>query len=146
MFFNHRLEYKNEMNYAGCIEIYDTLASNNNNRVLAFGEHPQIEQFPCIIESYLDVNIWGNKKLMRNQKNFLEFVDYIKYDYILIWKDSIKRDTVSYLNLLTLFDSEKVENLMIENHHILIKIGVNEGINKSSELKSEFEKEILLQQ
>lgn len=141
-FYNHQLEYKTELKKSGCKKIYEIVTESLQNRVLAFAVHPQIERIPCVIESDLDVNYWGNQELMVNQENFLTFIDYIDYDYIMIWNDYVQDETIPFYNISSLFDTNKVEDLVIENGHMLLKMGNNVNEEKSSEMKIAFEKTI----
>lgn len=125
-YYNHRMDYKDFVNNEGCVEIYDILDSDSNNRVLAYGTHPDITRFPCLVDSELDINYWGNEKLMETSENFIDYVEYIDYDYVLIWNGYVKEDTQAYRNIVALFDAGKVERIKVENGHILLKIGEND--------------------
>lgn len=141
-FYNHQLEYRTELKQSGCEEIYNLMTEELDNRVLAFSLHPQIERVPCVIESDLDVNFWGNQELMSNQENFLTFIDYVDYDYIMIWNDYVQDDTIPFYNISSLFDTGRVEQLVVENGHMLLKLGRNSDLEKSMSMKDEFEKTI----
>lgn len=138
-FYNHQLEYKTELKKSGCEGIYDIITELPDNHVLAFALHPQIERIPCVIESELDVNFWGNQELMLNQENFLKFVNYVNYDYIMVWNDYVLDETIPFYNLSALFDCGRVEKVLVENGHILLKLGDSTSKEQSSTMKEVFE-------
>ena len=80
-YYDHKIQFKSIMNGKGCVKIYDMLSSNPHNKVLAFGIHPDVERFPCVIESILDIEYWGISNLVDNIDDFIDFIKYEEYIY-----------------------------------------------------------------
>lgn len=82
---NHRQLLYEEMCGKGNQAIWNILASDPTNRVLAVGEHPEVLQFPCNVQSYYDLTgSGGNVRLVKtldDVKAFLRFAG-IKYLYV----------------------------------------------------------------
>ncbi|MCI8514228.1 MAG: hypothetical protein HFI93_06310 [Lachnospiraceae bacterium] len=139
-FYNHVEEYRRQMYESGAVRIYDTLAENPSNQVLAYGIHPNVERIPCVIESTLDVDYWGNEKLMYTPDDFLEFVDFVDYDYIYIQKEYDQLSEKDYVNLKALISSGKVSSIVEENEHLLFILGISDDEKTIDRLKKEFER------
>lgn len=137
-YYNHRQEFEDIVKDEGCNNIYYILTADSDNRVLAYGEHPKVLRFPCLIDTELDINYWGNSDLLTSEDNYLSFVEYVDYDYILIWRGFIQIDSNSYGNIQSLFENGKISDLIEENGHILLELGESD-YTKSLELKQQFE-------
>jgi len=141
-YYNHKMQYKTFVNNAGCVEIYDILAEDAGNRVLAYGEHPHIERFPCMIDSELDVTYWGNNALMSNVDSYMNYIEYVGYEYVLIWKDYVQDGSMADNNISALFENGKVTDLMVENGHMLLTLGQNDKTNCMN-MKEQYDEEIV---
>ncbi len=137
-YYDHRQEFKDWMNQAGCDQIYDIMSKDPSNRVLAFGVHPSVERVPCVIESELDVTNWGNWELVASVDNFVRFVNFAEYDYIYIAPGYVVKDNSAYDNLCGLFEKDMITSVMKENDHILFTLGENEDHEQSIRMKEQF--------
>lgn len=138
-YYSHTEEFKTDMYMAGCREIYDIMSRNPSNRVLAYGKHPDVERFPCVIESEEDVRAWGNDKLMSTSEAFITYVEFANYDYIFICLDYFQKDSQEYKNVSALFDEKKVSSMLVEGEYILLDVDEIEDITQSLEMKTQFQ-------
>lgn len=84
-YYDHEAEQYQRMSDTGNGKIWDIVAKNPKNRLIAMGEHPAVLAFPCSTQSYLDIiGSWGNEALVKSMDNFVEFLKYAKTDYIYI--------------------------------------------------------------
>ena len=82
-YYNHRAVQHQQMAEKGNGQIWDILAENPRNRLIAIGEHPEVLAFPCSAQSYADITgTWGNVVLVKYMDNFVEFMRYGKTDYV----------------------------------------------------------------
>lgn len=121
-YYNHEKEIKRKFYDNGCPQIYSIVSEKSNNKVFAFGPHPDVLLFPCIVESEMDVAHFGNADLVSSCENFVELIRFCEYDYIFIWSDYIQKDTQSYQNVCSLFDENMCSEVFEENGNILIKL------------------------
>ena len=139
-YFNHKEQFKSMMNESGCINIYDMVTEDTTNKLLVFGTHPDVERFPCVVESELDVGFWGNQELLSSCENFMKFVEYAEYDYILIFPDYVQKDSQSYMNLSYLIDNGMIKSAINENNYVLFVLGQNMDTDNKDTIKMNFEK------
>lgn len=137
-YYNHQKEFKEEMCQRGCVDIYEVMSSDPTNRIYALAEHPFIEQVPCVIESETSVIAWGNVEIISSVENFTEFVKYSDYDYIYIAPEYVKKNSKEYRYLCQLFQENMVSSLMIENGHMLLKMGETQKKDARGELLKQF--------
>ena len=114
------------------------MSSDPTNRIYALAEHPFIEQVPCVIESETSVIAWGNVEIISSVENFTEFVKYSDYDYIYIAPEYVKKNSKEYRYLCQLFQENMVSSLMIENGHMLLKMGETQKKDARGELLKQF--------
>lgn len=80
---NHKAEQHERLAASGNAAIWQILAADPDNRVVAFGNHPFCLQFPCNVQSYKDITApWGNVELVNSPEAFEEYLEYAKTDYI----------------------------------------------------------------
>ena len=121
-YYNHRGEFQTLMNERGCNKIYDIMCSDPHNKVLAFGTHPEVERFPCIIESEIDVDYWGNHKLLKNIEEFKRFIKYEEYKYIYI-EPGYLQENDNYSNYIELLlEQGMIKQVYEENGYILLEL------------------------
>lgn len=137
-YYDHQLKFKEAMYKAGCREIYDIMTADSSNRVYALAEHPFVEQFPCVIESELDVSFWGNAELTSTVENFLQFAKYQNYDYIYIEPGYISEETIAYEYVCRLFDEGMVSKIWVENGYVLIEMEGLQDAGLNLEMKEQF--------
>ena len=82
-YYDHQKEQHRRMEETGNGQIWDILAADPRNRLIAVGEHPQVLAFPCSAQSYADITgTWGNVVLVKYMDNFVEFMRYGETDYV----------------------------------------------------------------
>ncbi|MDO4939091.1 MAG: hypothetical protein Q4E54_03920 [Lachnospiraceae bacterium] len=87
-FYDHESDAYDNLIAAGNKEIYDFLARDSKQRVIAFADQPQCFGFRCIVQSYTDIEgSGGNVYLVKTLDLFKEFLDYAKTDYIYVNDD-----------------------------------------------------------
>lgn len=80
---NHRAQEQVRMEEKGNTQIWQEVAQNPENRVIAFGTHPFCLQFPCNVECYKDITSpWGNVELVNSPEAFETYMAYAKTDYV----------------------------------------------------------------
>lgn len=141
-YYNHRTEYQTQMYNNGCREIYDIISEKSSNKVYAFGEHPFVERFPCIVESETDISFWGNSELVSTAENFFEFLKYEQYDYILICPGYISEEDKYFSYFSTLIESGEISNIVVENGYILFQVGKSPDEEAAMKMRLQFEDEI----
>lgn len=91
-YYDHRKIEREKLGEKGG-KIWDLLAENPRNRLIAVGEHPQCLVFPCSAQSYLDITgSWGNVALVRQMDDFVEFMEYAKTDYVYVQAGYLSRE------------------------------------------------------
>lgn len=80
---NHRAQEQMRMEEKGNTQIWQKVAQNPENRMIAFGTHPFCLQFPCNVECYKDITSpWGNVELVNSPEAFETYMTYAKTDYV----------------------------------------------------------------
>lgn len=112
---NHRAQEQMRMEEKGNTQIWQEVAQNPENRVIAFGTHPFCLQFPCNVESYKDITSpWGNVELVNSPEAFETYMAYAKTDYVYAeagylgpgsweWSLDLLRDLIRRGSLTALF-------------------------------------------
>lgn len=136
-FWNHQQSFKYRMYDAGCKKIYNILADDPTNKVFAYGIHPDVEQFPCVIESETDVSFWGNSELTSTVDNFIDFIKYENYDYIYIEPGYLNNESNAYMFLCNMFDLSMFKDITVENGYMLLELGDGIG-SKNENMKNDF--------
>ena len=81
--YNHKAKQHEDMIIKGNAAIWQILAADPENRVIAFGDHPFCLQFPCNVQSYKDITSpWGNVELVNSPEAFEEYMEYAGTDYV----------------------------------------------------------------
>lgn len=87
-YYNHLEENRNRMAEKGNEAIWNLLAADPRNRVIAMGEHLEVVTFPCNVQSYYDVTgSGGNVYLVKKLDYFKEFLRYARIDYLYVQAD-----------------------------------------------------------
>lgn len=82
-YYDHQEQQRIQLAGEGNGQIWDILAGDSRNRLIAIGDHPKVLAFPCNAQSYLDITgTWGNVVLVKYMDNFVEFMDYAGTDYV----------------------------------------------------------------
>lgn len=102
-FLDRQQADKTAADIAGKGDVYETLAENPRNRVLALADQPECFVFPCNVQSYTDLEgNGGNVAILAHYEDWLDFLDYAQVDYLYVEDDfTAKRprayDLVGYM-------------------------------------------------
>lgn len=96
-FYNHEALEHQAMAAKGNERIWQALASDPENRVIAFGSHPEVLAFPCNVQSYVDISSSsGNEQLIESTEAFREYLSYAKTDYIYVEAGNMAEEYLGY--------------------------------------------------
>lgn len=127
-YYNHREMERLKKAESGNEQIWNILASNPRNHVLAVGNHPQVLAFPCCIQSFNDITgDWGNSDaVLPKTGNTLRFVEYAKLNYIYIQGNYWPSNDKPFEMARYLIRNGKVSEIINENGNLLLCID-NQG-------------------
>lgn len=84
-FYDHESDSYDRLIAEGNKSIYDYLARDRRQRVIAFADQPGCLEFKCNVQSYTDIEgSGGNVYLVKTLDLFKEFMDYAGTDYIYV--------------------------------------------------------------
>ena len=106
--------------------IWDILAQDPSNRVIAEGDHPQVLAFPCNVQSYGDVtSAWGNVWLVSTMERFIDYLDYAETDYIYMQAGKVEENSRCYELMGYLIEAGILTDIFYENGNMLAKVDLN---------------------
>lgn len=123
--YNHRAGQQLDMEEKGNAVIWQVLAADPSNRVIAFGDHPHCLQFPCNVQSYKDITSpWGNVELVNTPQAFEEYMEYAGTDYVYAEAGHIGTDSWewSYGLLRDLIAGGVLTDFYYENGNALARV------------------------
>lgn len=122
-YYNH-VEAERERRAAqGSGAIWDILASNPRNRVIALGEHPGVLTFPCSVQSYVDVSgYWGNPEVVSTAPDFLRYLQYAKTDYLYMEKEYVDTSVRIYQIVRTLVEEGWLTDVRDESGNLILTV------------------------
>ena len=121
-YYDHWAENEAQMRYKGNGEIWDILAENSENRVLVYGEQPEMLMFPCNAQSYTDISgSGGNYYVSASVKGLVEFFDYAKIDYVYLCGGYLNPGTEAWNFVVDMIESGYLTDIFYENGHALAK-------------------------
>lgn len=123
--YNHRAKQHEDMIAKGNAAIWQVLASDPANRVIAFGDHPFCLEFPCNVQSYKDITSpWGNVELVNSPEAFEEYMEYADTDYVYAEAGYIGTDSWewSYGLLRDLIADGVLTDFFFENGNALARV------------------------
>ncbi len=125
-YYDHEEAQHEEMIDKGNAEIWDILASDPENRVIAIGDHPDVLAFPCNVESYIDVTgSWGNIWLVSSVDAFVEFLDYAKTDYIYVQREYLTTRSRAYELTCSLLEYGILTPVCYEEGNLLARVDLD---------------------
>ena len=69
----------------GNAEIWEMLAADPDTKAIGFGEHLDVLEFPCRIQSYLDITApWGNVDLVMTPEDFEGYMKWSGTEYVYV--------------------------------------------------------------
>lgn len=125
-YYDHWAENEAQMRYKGNGEIWDILAEDSENRVLVYGEQPEMLMFPCNAQSYTDISgSGGNYYVSASVEGLVEFFDYAKIDYVYLCGGYLNPGTEAWNFVVDMIESGYLTDIFYENGHALAKFTKN---------------------
>lgn len=122
-YYNHTRQYQQEHARLGIQAIWDELAANPKNRVIALGEHPRVLTFPCHVQSYVDVSgYWGNPEVVSDAGHFLEYLHYAGTDYIYMEQQYVDTSVRIYQIIRSLIAEGWLFDVREENGSLIMRV------------------------
>ena len=110
---------------AGNAQIWEILAADPKNQLIAIGEHPKVLAFPCNAQSYADITgTWGNVVLVKYMDNFVEFMRYGKTDYVYAQAGYISEEERAWSLTRDLIEYGVLTPVCFEQGNMLAKVDV----------------------
>lgn len=122
---NHEALQHDQMIQKGNEKIWDILAADPQNRVIAFGDHPACLSFPCNVQSYKDITApWGNVELVNTAGAFEQYMGYAKTKYVYVEAGFIGNTSWSwsYGLLKAMIADGTLTDLFFEDGNVLAKV------------------------
>lgn len=146
-YYDHREMERQKKEDGGNRKIWEILASDPTNRVLAVGEHPQVLSFPCCVQSFNDITgDWGNSEaVLPKYGSTLQFIEYAKIDYIYIQGDYRPSNERPFWMARYLIRNGKVSDIIQSNGNLLLRIDQDgrPDSGRDSVLMADLEKSIV---
>lgn len=122
-YYNH-LEAEREKRFEqGSGAIWEILASDPENRVIALGETPGVLTFPCSVQSYVDVSgYWGNPEVVSSAPEFLRYLQYAGTDYLYMEKEYVDASVRIYQIVRTLVEDGWLTDVRDENGNLILTV------------------------
>ena len=141
-YYDHQEAKHQEMVEKGNGQIWDILAEDPENRLIAVGDHPGVLGFPCNAQSYDDITgSWGNVVLVKTMDNFVEFMDYAKTDYVYAEAGYMEEEQRCYSLVRTLIEYGKLIPVCYEEGNMLARVDTRGEYTETSRAAlTEFDK------
>ena len=115
-YYDHMEESHELLAFYGNEKIWDILAENPRNRVVVFGEQPEMLRFPCSTQSYTDIEgSGGNFNLSSSPEALADFFTFAGVDYIYLGSGYLKPGTDGFRNVTGLLKQGYLMDLLYEN-------------------------------
>ena len=115
-YYDHMEESHELLVSYGNEKIWDVLAENPRNRVVVFGEQPEMLRFPCSTQSYTDIEgSGGNFNLSSSPEALAEFFTFVGVDHIYLGSGYLKPGTDGFRNVTGLLKQGYLSDLLYEN-------------------------------
>ena len=115
-YYDHMEESHELLAFYGNEKIWDILAENPRNRVVVFGEQPEMLRFPCSTQSYTDIEgSGGNFNLSSSPEVMADFFTFAGVDYIYLGSGYLKPGTDGFRNVTGLLKQGYLSDLLYEN-------------------------------
>lgn len=121
-YYDHWEEAKEQMNQKGNVEIWEILAEDPENRVLVYGEQPEMLMFPCNAQSYTDIaGSGGNYHVSSSMEGLVSFFEYAEIDYVYLCGGYLRPGTEAWNHVVAMIESGYLTDIFYENGHGLAK-------------------------
>ncbi len=122
-YYDHVATEREKRAAQGSGAIWDILASNPKNRVIALGEHPGVLTFPCSVQSYVDVSgYWGNPVVVSAAPEFLRYLQFAGTDYIYMEKEYVDDSVRIYQIVRKLVEEGWLTDVRDENGNLILTV------------------------
>lgn len=122
-YYNHIEAEREKRALQGSAAIWDILAADPRNRVIALGEHPGVLTFPCSVQSYVDVSgYWGNPEVVSAAPEFLRYLQYAGTDYLYMEKEYVDASVRIYQIVRTLVGQGWLTDVRDENGNLILTV------------------------
>lgn len=144
-YYHHQQEWHERKCREGNQEIWSILAQNPETRVIAFGEHPEVLQFPCNVQSYYDVTgSGGNVRLVKTLENFKQFLRFAGTEYIYVEAGYLEEGSRAYDVVRFLIEEGSLADIRYEQGNMLGRVNLDGKIEtKPKEAAEEFYRTII---
>ena len=115
-YYDHMEESRDLLAFSGNEKIWDILAETPRNRVIVFGEQPEMLRFPCCTQSYTDIEgSGGNFSLSSSPEALADFFAFAGVDYVYLGSGYLKPGTEGFRNVISLLKQGYLSDLLYEN-------------------------------
>lgn len=122
-YYNHLQMEQEKRAEQGSRAIWEILAADPQNRVIALGEHPGVLTFPCCVQSYVDVSgYWGNPEVVSDAPHFMEYLLYAGIDYVYMEKEYVDAGVRIYQIIRTLIREGHLGDVREENGNLIMSV------------------------
>lgn len=133
-YYDHLEAEHQRLDEAGNGRIWDILAENPRNRLIAIGDHPGVLAFACSAQSYDDITgTWGNVALVKTMDRFVAFMGYAKTDYVYAQAGYMGQDERCYSLVRDLIQYGKLVPVCYEEGNLLARVDIQGEHNGASE-------------
>lgn len=115
-YYDHWAAEKERMEYMGNGEIWKILEADPENRVIVFGEQPEMLMFPCNTQSYTDIEgSGGNFYISASPEAMVSFFDYAQVDYVYLGSGYLRPGSEGWRNVTAMIERGYITDLFYEN-------------------------------
>jgi len=133
-YYNHIRQYQEEHARIGCQAIWEELAADPKNRVIALGEPPRVLTFPCHVQSYVDVSgYWGNPEVVSDAAHFLEYLHYAGTDYIYMEQQYVDTSVRIHQIIRSLIAKGWLFDVRDENGNLIMRVAHSQPEHRAVE-------------
>lgn len=133
-YYNHQEAERQKRAEQGSGAIWEILAADPQNRVIALGEHPGVLTFPCTVQSYVDVSgYWGNPEVVADAASFLTYLHYAEIDYLYMEKEYVDTSVRIYQILRSLAADGWLTDVRDENGNLILTVGKDQPKPETAE-------------
>lgn len=136
--FDHQKQRYEEKCALGNQEIWTMLSQDARARVLAVGEHPQVLQFPCNVQSYYDLTgSGGNVRLVKTLEEVKKFLRFAQIEYIYVEAGYLEEGSRAYDVVRYLIEEGSLAQLYFSQGNMLGRVNLAGEIPTEPEQEAE---------
>ena len=138
-YYDHRQEEKENMALNGNEAIWDVLAEDPENRVLVFGQQPEMLLYPCNTQSYTDIEgSGGNFYISASPEAMVSFFEYAQIDYVYLGSGYLRPGTEGWRNVTAMIRRGYLTDIFYENGNGLGRFVTDPDLEHAEEEIAEF--------